>query len=288
MYPVPPGDFQKTIKESVRQIHGRAIIDYTDPFKDEGVHAYSMSDTWKEEFLPQITDGKEQPSAKWASLDGSWELDGTWSIAPAGPTMQVGFWGEMLSDEDGWFKNSYGDVMPVRIGLSFYASQTIDKLTVTGDALRGEWPRAFLIEFRDADGGLMDFHVAVSDNENIHWEQEIEEPLPGVRVMELTIFRWSHPGRQAKIVEFYTALQEVYEGDSLISIQLLEEREVSGGSLPIGNISANEIEVKLNNLDRRFSAGNENSPLYGMLRANRRIRAWLGIDTYVEYRGGSE
>lgn len=282
MYSIPAGKFNEQIQADERRIYGRVVIDYTDPFKDEGVHVFSMTGSRYDDFLPQITDGKTLPSAKWASLDGAWELDGSWSIAPAEPTMQVGWWSDERSGLDGSFEFS------PRVALSFAVPQVIDKLTVTGDALRGEWPRNFVIDFRDEDGGLMDFHVAVSDNENIHWEQEIEEPLPGVRVMELTIFRWSHPGRQAKIVEFYTALQEVYEGDSLISIQLLEEREVSGGSLPIGNISANEIEVKLNNLDRRFSAGNENSPLYGMLRANRRIRAWLGIDTYVEYRGGSE
>ncbi len=282
MYPVPPGDFHKTIKESVRRIFGRVMIDYTDPFKDEGVIA-SASESLDTSFLPQITDGKELPSAKWASLDGSWELDGTWSIAPAAPKMQVGWWGESLSDEEGGVFLSAPSVT-----LTFSAPQVIDRLTVTGDSLREEYPVDFTVRLRGADSALL-LERIVTGNDVITWAEDVDPgPIAGVAIMELTIFRWSHPGRQAKIVEFYTALQEVYEGDDLISIQLLEEREVSGGSLPIGNISANEIEITLNNADRKFSAGNENSPLYGMLRANRRIRAWLGIDTYVEYRGGSE
>lgn len=281
MYSIPPGGYHETVKAHNRRIFARVIIDYTDPFKDEGVHVYSMSDTWKEAFLPQITDGKKLPSAKWASLDGSWSLDGTWALAPVGPTMQVGFWGEMLSDENGWFKNSYGDAMPVRIGLAFTSPQRIDKLAVAGDILRGEYPVNFFIEFRDAAGSLMPKTVFVQENDQVFWEQDIE-PLLGVKHMELWINKWSHPGRQAKIVEFVTALQEIYEGEELISIKLLEEREVSGGSLPVGNISANEIEITLNNADRKFSAGNVESPLYGMLRANRRIRAWLGVDVQGE------
>lgn len=282
MYSVPPGDFHETIKGHERQIHGRVMIDYTDPFKDEGVTA-AASESLDPAFLPQITDGKDQPAAKWASLDGAWELDGSWAIAPAEPTMQVGWWSDSLAGAvDGSF------AAPPVLTLAFAAPQVIDQLTVTGDSLREEYPADFTIRLYDQDSTLL-LEREVTGNAEVAWAESIEPaPISGVAIMELEIARWSHPGRQAKIVEFYTALQEVYEGDGLISIQLLEEREVSGGSLPIGNISANEIEIRLNNLDRRFSAGNENSPLYGMLRANRRIRAWLGIDTYVEYRGGSE
>ncbi|HHV41481.1 MAG TPA: hypothetical protein GXX72_01345 [Clostridiaceae bacterium] len=66
--------------------------------------------------------------------------------------------------------------------------------------------------------------------------------------------------------------------DDIISINLLEEREVSQGSLPVGNISANEIDIRLNNESRKFDAGNRQSPLYQLLKANRRIKAWLGAD----------
>ena len=97
--------------------------------------------------------------------------------------------------------------------------------------------------------------------------------------MTLEITKWSHTGRQAKILEFFTSIQEVYEGDDIILIHLLEEREVSQGSLPVGNISANEIDIRLNNETRKFDAGNKQSSLYQLLKANRRIKAWLGVDT---------
>ncbi|NLA52579.1 MAG: hypothetical protein GX860_10740, partial [Alcaligenaceae bacterium] len=53
------------------------------------------------------------------------------------------------------------------------------------------------------------------------------------------------------------------------------------GSLPVGNISSNEIDIRLVNEDGKFDAGNRQSPLYQLLKPNRRIKAWLG--TYIDY-----
>lgn len=95
--------------------------------------------------------------------------------------------------------------------------------------------------------------------------------------MELMITRWNMPNRQVKILEFFTSIQEIYEGDDILSLSLLEERNSGNGSIPIGNISSNEITLTLNNKTRKFDAGNTKSSLYKMLKPNRRIKAWLGI-----------
>ncbi len=97
--------------------------------------------------------------------------------------------------------------------------------------------------------------------------------------MVLEITKWSHEARQCKIVEFFTSIQEIYEGDDILMINLLEEREVSQGSLPVGNIAANEIDIRLYNDNRKFDAGNIQSPLYQTLKQNRRIKAWIGVNT---------
>ena len=46
----------------------------------------------------------------------------------------------------------------------------------------------------------------------------------------------------------------------------------------MGNISANEIDIRLNNETRKFDAGNKQSSLYQLLKPNMRIRAWLGVE----------
>jgi hypothetical protein len=91
----------------------------------------------------------------------------------------------------------------------------------------------------------------------------------------LTITKWSHEGRCAKIIEFFTSIREVYETGDLVSIRLLEEREASQGSLPVGNISSNIL--------KKFDVDNEQSPLKNLLKPNRRIQVWLGaLHTEIE------
>ncbi|MBX5464304.1 MAG: hypothetical protein IRZ26_01970 [Clostridia bacterium] len=70
---------------------------------------------------------------------------------------------------------------------------------------------------------------------------------------------------------------ETYLSGDVVEIKLLEEREASQGSLPVGNITANEISVRLANEGGKFDPTNQQSPLWGLLKPNRRIRAWLGI-----------
>jgi ribosomal protein L39E len=49
--------------------------------------------------------------------------------------------------------------------------------------------------------------------------------------------------------------------------------------LPVGNIAANEIDIRIYNDNRKFDAGNIKSPLYQTLKQNRRIKAWIGVNT---------
>src|SRR5690606_26785383 len=111
--------------------------------------------------------------------------------------------------------------------------------------------------------------------------------ITSVARMELEIRRWSHPGRVVKILEFFTSVQQTYLAGDILEISLIEEREVSQNTLPVGSISANEIKIRLSNEDRRFDADNEQSPLFELLKPNRRIRAWLaavlpdGTEEYV-------
>jgi len=116
----------------------------------------------------------------------------------------------------------------------------------------------------------------------MHWIKQLDKFVTGVAKQELIITKWSHEGRQVKILEFFTSIQQTYDGPDIVEINLLEEREIGTGMIPVGAISANEISIKLRNDDRRFDADNENSPLYQLLKPNRRVRAWLGVDHGTE------
>ena len=271
MYPTSQ-EFQEKIKQQIdRRILGKIQIDYTDPFLDQSITVVA-NESANASFPSQTADAVAEPFAKIASLDGSWVLNGTYAVAPTpqeAETKQMGWWGKQLAGIGGAFSAPYPTLT-----VSFFP-RPITKLQVVGDSKREEWPVDFNIKLYDGNNTLLHTET-VTGNTQIAWSKTLVEPITQVEKMTLEITKWSHTGRQAKILEFFTSIQEIYEGDNIIFIHLLEEREVSQGSLPIGNISANEIEVRLNNSSRKFDAGNKQSLLYGMLRANRRIRAWLG------------
>jgi hypothetical protein len=158
-----------------------------------------------------------------------------------------------------------------------FLPRPITKLKVVGDSARGEYPMDFTVKLYGAADALL-YTETVASNLLISWNKTLNNAITQVVKMVLEITKWSHQGRQCKIVEFFTSIQEVYEDDVLM-INLLEEREVSQGSLPVGNISSNEIDIRLVNNNRKFDAGNTQSPLYQTLKQNRRIKAWLGVDT---------
>ncbi|MDO6355106.1 hypothetical protein Q3V94_08445 [Caloramator sp. CAR-1] len=279
MYPVTQ-DFLDKVRATERRVWAKCQIDYTDPFLDQSIQVQA-SEQANVSFPAQTADAVAEPFAKIASLDGSWVLDGTYALAPATEETkiyQMGWWGSQLADANGYFTTPYPTLT-----LTFY-SRPVTKLQVVGDNKRGEYPVDFTIRLYDSAGILL-YTENVIGNTQVWWQKSLSTPVTQVAKITFEFKRWSHPGRQVKIMEVFTNIQEIYEGEDIILLHLLEEREVSQGSLPIGNISANEIDVRILNRDRKFDVGNIQSPLYGLLKANRRIKAWLGVETTngIEY-----
>jgi len=266
--------FQEAVRANKRRVLGRVTIDYTDPFLDQSIQV-AANEQARISWPTQTADGVENVPHKWASLDGTWVLDGTWRLAPdteeSAKEYQMGWWGSTLSGVDGTFSSPY-PTLTVR-----FDPRPIHTLKVAGDIARGEWPVDFVIRmYNDLD--VLLHTETVTGNTEISWSKPLEMPILNVARMELKITRWSHAGRQVKITEFYSSIQETYEDERIIELSLLEERESDQGSIPVGNISANEISVLLDNIDHRFDPGNTDSPLFGLIKANRRLRAWMGVE----------
>jgi|GEM_PF-6786631 len=109
------------------------------------------------------------------------------------------------------------------------------------------------------------------------------EPVLSANQLVLTIRSWSRKGGFVKITKFvFTDIVEEYGPDDIINMSILEETDGDSGSLPIGNVSCNSIELTLQNLDNKFSFGNDRSPFQSLMRANRRIEPYVGfIETDV-------
>lgn len=265
-----------------RQVTARVTIDYTDPKIDQSIEV-SASDQGAISYPEQTADAVQDPPYKWASLDGSWVLDGTYHLIPDTPEdaarYQVGWWGATLAGAGGAFSAPYPALTVT------FLSRPVHSLRVVGDSARGEYPVDFVIRLYN-EGALLHEEV-VTGNTEVAWARPLEEPITSVTRMELEIRRWSHEGRVVKILEFFTSVQQTYLAGDILEISLIEEREVLQNTLPVGSISANEIKIRLSNEDRRFDADNAQSPLYELLKPHRRIRAWLaavlpdGTEEYV-------
>jgi len=267
MIPTTP-EYKNQIKAVVRDIHARVRIDYTDTETDQSVDVIVNSRA-NVCYPEQVADGILAPSGKYACLDGSWEL-GEYDLAPSSAKDgQMGWWSEHTSDAN-------GDFITYVPGITVtFSPRAIKKITLAGDSLRNEYPVDFGMTFWDIDE-LPVRLKSVTNNDKIVWEEEYSDPETQIARIDLSITKWSKPNSQVKILEFVTSIQETYEDDDIISINFLEEKETSHGSIPVGNITSEEIEVVLNNETRQFDEGNKGSPLYGRLKPNRRIQAWIG------------
>lgn len=273
--------FKTAISAKKRYVnHGRVTVSYSDPFMDESIHV-SANEEAEVSYVNQACDTKDKATRKWASCDGSCVPDGTYYPCPSPEETiinQMGWWGASISDENGNFEAPYPSLTVE------FSPRSISFMRLVGDDKRGEYPVEFILQFYNDDGELL-LTDNIIGNTSVVWEKK-GYSLFLVTTAKVSIIKWSHPGRQAKILEFFPQLQETYEGKDLIGINLVEEREFSTGTLPIGNISANEITIKVSNLDRRFDPDNVDSPLYGLVTLNKKVQAWIGAeltDGSIEY-----
>ena len=269
-------DFIEAIMANKRNIKAKIEVTWTDPYMDQSINI-SANEYARISWPGHVADSIEEVPYKYISLDGSWKLGEGFRLAPEteeeAAQMQMGWWGKTLSSAiDGTFSEPYP-----QLNITFFA-RPVFGLKVVGDTARGEYPVDFDIKTYD-DSNVLVYTEPVTNNTSVIWQKDVSgEGLNSIIRMELIIKKWSHPGRQAKIIEFFSSIQEVYSADKVLGLTFLEERESGSGSLPIGNITANELTIKLDNIDKRFHPMNINSPLHKKIKKNRKVRAWLGIE----------
>jgi len=266
-------DFLSAIVAGRRKMRGRIEILWSDPKIDTDL-SLSANDSSPNGRLFQIANNVTTPSHKWFSLDSTTDLSGSFVTMPYTDDdfieNEVGWRSTEVSNSGGIFLN------PPVITLDFIP-RPILALKVIGDEPRAELPADFNIKIYEGSTLVLDKYVV--DNTTTSWQEDISsEGILEATRMVLTITRWNKPGHSAKILEFFSAVKTLYEDSDIISLELTEESEVSNGSLPIGNISSNELNIQINNINNLYHPGNYHSPLYGLVKKNRKVRAWIGIE----------
>lgn len=265
--------FKNAISASQRQIVGQVQINFSNPFLDPSV-VVTVSDEAYHSWPEQSADSNDITSRKWASLDGSWLLDGTWHLCPDrladALCSQMGWWSAQVSGPDGSFTDPFPEIE------ASFSARALHSINIAGDVQRGEYPVDFTIQvFNEAD---LVYIQTIAGNDKVYWDIDLTGlNITSITKIKLTISKWSKGGTNSKIVEFFATLNQTYTGSDIFQMNLLEEREFSTGTLPIGNIASNELVLRLNNAHHLFDAGDTASPFFGLVLPNRRIRASLGI-----------
>ena len=256
--------------KSVRRLHGKVKISYTDSSLDEDSEITSSSGFARGSTEDSLFDGMIGAPVKYMMLDGSCPLDGTVSVG----SDSIGWRGDDMSDETG--------AVNEWLAISFATPRTIHNLNLSGDNQWNNFPVAFSIYAYDEEDNEIEIDgvspLVVDDNDEINWSYAPLTALSEVKKIKYEISKISQPLQPIMITELYSSYSEEYTDAEIISIRVLEEMEYSSGSIPLGNISSNECAIKLNNSSHKFDLGNPYSPVSSLMLKNRRVEVWFGIE----------
>ncbi len=249
-----------------REIFGKVEITYTDPYIDEDVNIVASSNN-RVGNVVHLIDNVTTSLNKWFSLHDN-KLDGTYY--PVSSRYPSGWWSGELSNVNGLFAT------PQSITVTF-TKRSINKLRLVGEDKLNVIPVDFTINCYNASDTVVHSEVVVN-NTLINWQKDFSNAIQDIVKLELIVTRINKSNYTARLLEFFTAIKEDYTNEELVSISLLEELQYQSGSVSLGNISANEVDIVLDNSTGKFTIGNTQSPLHGLLKKNRRVRVWLGAE----------
>lgn len=178
--------------------------------------------------------------------------------------------------------SGYGFDSAPWLQIDFDAPKTIGNLVLAFEQLLNHYAKNFTISYYD--GSWHDLTIVA--NEQTFIELEVDPPKANVTKLKLTIFSVNLADSYAKVVEFGGGFSEEFNVDDIDTLRILKERQFSEGSLPIGNASANSLDLILNNTENDFFPQNIHSPYHTLFKDNRRIHAYLGVvlpDESVEW-----
>lgn len=264
---------------TVRKPKAKVRIVWTDPYIDPSI-IVTASEENRASVKDHVADLVTGNTLKYALLDGTFTLDGSCHPFP-GTTLeksqyQVGWYGNTASGAGGVFSS------PPTLTVDF-DPRPVFAIYIVGEPTILQYPVDFSIQIYNSSSLITT--IIVTDNDELEFMRDVYVST-ATRIV-LTISKWSAVGTCAKIVEFYTSVVKDYDGDDIVSIKYLNEREIRNGGLPIGNISSGELDLELNNIWLMngsskiidpFFPGNTLSFLSNLMRTNRKVTAWIGFE----------
>jgi len=217
--------------------------------------------------VSQVTDKVRKASNQYATFERDYfRLDGSFRIPPKPDEdvrNELGWWSGDICGEDGVF------TVPQILTLTFSAEHNSMGLTIHFDALTNEYASDFDIEVYQANNVLIASESVIDNKDAIFvWLHGLDD----YRKIVITIRKWAHGFRRARILEIDFGVVNEYEGDKLIKVALIEQMNVVGDTLP-----ANEIKFTIDNSSKEFNILNPQG-FYRFLKERQQVSLNIGVE----------
>lgn len=272
------GDLRAESKKTVRRPLAKVKITWTDPLIDVSLNMIT-SESNRISYPEQVADLVTDVPRKWFHTNDP--DSGTNSgFYPAPSTLlearksQMGWWGTQNAGVSGEFPDPNKPTLQVN-----FTKRLVERFTITGDNALNEFPVDFTVTvFLYVGGSYIPIErMDIVGNTEMSFSAEFATAHTTAARLQLEVSKWSSPGKVVKIVEFYSNITEIYESDDIMLLNILQEFESSEGTLPVGNISCNEMDLTLQNITDMFFPQNTDSPIHTMIKRNRKIEPFLGF-----------
>ncbi|WP_338062439.1 hypothetical protein [Sporosarcina limicola] len=271
-------EFKQAVYAPIRKSAAKVIFEILDnaAYTDATITANTEAEISR---TGQLVNKNRNMAHKYATFEGDYfRLDGSFRIPPrpGEDGSELGWWSGELCGADGVF------AVPQTITLSFTDPHDSMGLTVHFDAVANEYATDFDIDVYDADNVLI---ASEKVTDNMDTSYVWVSGLDAYRKIVITVRKWGKSYRRARIVEVDFGVFQEYQGDKLVKVNLIEQMNVVGDTLP-----ANEIKFTIDNSSKEFNILNP-SGFYRFLKERQELSLGIGIEIeegvfeYVDTKG---
>lgn len=258
-------EFKQAVYAPIRKASAKVNFEILDnaAYGDRTITASTEAPISRKE---QVTNKVRGMSHKYATFEQDYfRLDGSFRIPPK-PNEgdnELGWWSGELCGTDGVFE------VPQTLTLTFDDVHNSMGLTIHFDVSTNEYASDFDIDVYGAGNALIASEKVRSNRGTSYvWVHGLD----AYEKIVLTVRKWAKPFRRARIVEIDFGVVKVYEGDKLIQVNLIEQMNVVGDTLP-----ANELKFTIDNSSKEFNILNPDG-FYRFLKERQELSVSIGIE----------
>ena len=178
----------------------------------------------------QIVNSITDISVKIATFEpGNWKLDGSFvlPLPPAQSNMEVGWWGEHMSDENGEFQNT-----PI-IEITFPVVQNVKRFGIAFDEPGDNYCSELEITVYNSVGDVI---LSERINNASAYAATSEGALNAYRVV-YKLYQTNNPFRYPRVSELDFGIVVRFTGEDITSLGLVTEADPTGASFPLSQLN---------------------------------------------------